>query len=122
MSPRLPWMKPRWWQAVSWTGWLVAFGIGLRCYHYFRNPSMWHDEAALIINVLNKGFTSLLGQLFFAEAAPPLFLWVEKAVSLVLGDGTYDFSLVRFLESCGFLIFLVSFARCLFSYCADSLL
>jgi len=115
MSPRLPWMKSRWWQAVSWTGWLVAFGIGLRCYHYFRNPSMWHDEAALIINVLNKGFTSLLGPLFFAEAAPPLFLWVEKAVSLVLGDGTYALRLVPLLASCGSLILLVPVARRLLS-------
>src|SRR5438094_2922821 len=67
MPRRLPWAgKP-----VAWTGGLVALGLGLRVYHYARNPSMWHDEAALVLNVLSKGFHELLGPLLFAEASPP---------------------------------------------------
>ena len=65
---------------------LIALGIALRAFHYLRDPSVWHDEAALIVNVLDKNFASLLGPLRFHEAAPPLFLWLEKAVSLSLGD------------------------------------
>src|SRR5262249_6781698 len=72
----LPRTIPCWLRAVPWTGCLVAVGLGLRLYHYLRDPSMWHDEAALVLNVLDKGFRSLWGPLFFAEAAPPLFLWV----------------------------------------------
>src|SRR5262249_26208228 len=76
-------------------------------YHYLRDPSMWHDEAALVLNVLDKGFLGLLGPLSFAEAAPPLFLWIERAVTLLFGDGTYALRLVPFLASCGALLLMV---------------
>jgi hypothetical protein len=94
---------------------------------------MWHDEAALTINVLSKGFGALLGHLFFAEAAPPLFLWVEKGITLLVSDGTYALRLVPFLASCASLLLLVPVARRLLSppavpwavllfACSDSLL
>src|SRR5438067_5498919 len=79
---------------------VIATGIGLRTFHFVRDPSMWHDEAALVLNVLQKGFGDLLGPLRFAEAAPPLFLWAERAVSLVFGDGTFALRLVPFVASC----------------------
>src|SRR5438034_6926701 len=57
MALRLPWAgKP-----IPWTGCFVALGLGLRLYHYARNPSMWHDEAALVLNVLDKGLGDVLG-------------------------------------------------------------
>src|SRR5207237_8992991 len=89
------------------TGLVLALGLGLRVYHYARNPSMWHDEAALVLNVLSKGFDELLGPLLFTEAAPPLFLWLERAVALTLVDGTYALRLVPFLASCAALLLLV---------------
>ena len=79
---------------------LVALGLALRGYHYFREPSMWHDEAAVAVNVLNRGYADLLGPLTFHEAAPPLFLWLEKAVCLALGDGVFALRLPAFLASC----------------------
>jgi hypothetical protein len=115
MSVSLPCAKSRWFRVVPWTACLVVLGLGLRCYHYLRDPSMWHDEAALTLNVLHKGFADLLGPLFFAEAAPPLFLWVEKCVTLILGDGTYALRLVPFLASCASLLLLVPVARRLLS-------
>jgi hypothetical protein len=96
---------------VPWTACLVVLGLGLRLYHYLRDPSMWHDEAALTLNVLHKGFAGLLGPLSFAEAAPPLFLWLEKFGTLILGDGTYALRLVPFLASCAALLLLVPVAR-----------
>ena len=88
----------------SRSDWLAGFaailGIGLRSVHYWRDPAMWHDEAALVVNVLDKGFLQLLGPLKHAEAAPPLFLWVERAVVLGLGDGTYALRLVPYLAGC----------------------
>src|SRR5206468_12575562 len=42
----------------------------------------------------------LLGPLRFAEAAPPLFLWVERGVILSLGDSTFALRLVPFAASC----------------------
>jgi hypothetical protein len=72
----------------------------MRSLHYWRDPAMWHDEAALVVNVLDKGFLQLLGALKYAEAAPPLFLWIERAVVLGLGDGTYALRLVPYLAGC----------------------
>jgi hypothetical protein len=90
---------------------VVALGLGLRLYHFLRDPSMWHDEAALVLNVLGKSFGELLGPLDFAEAAPPLFLWLEKVVALILGDGTYALRLIPFLASGASLVLMVPVAR-----------
>jgi hypothetical protein len=97
--------------ALTWL--LVALGLALRTFNYLRNPSVWHDEAALVLNVLGKGFADLLGPLFYAEAAPPLFLWAERAAVLLLGDSTYALRLVPFLGSCVALVLFVPVARLL---------
>ncbi|MGH7192608.1 MAG: hypothetical protein ACREJM_03635, partial [Candidatus Saccharimonadales bacterium] len=52
----------------SWTAFFLLVGLGLRLYHYLRCPSLWHDEAALVVNVLDKSFGELLGPLRFSEA------------------------------------------------------
>src|SRR5260370_14788958 len=83
-----------------WTWALVGLGLGLRLVHYVRDPSVWHDEAALIVNVLGKGFRELLGPLFLNEAGPPLFLWLERAMVLVGGEGTYVLRLGALPASC----------------------
>jgi len=93
----------------------LLIGLALRVYGYLRNPSLWHDEAALVLNVLGKDFADLLGPLFFSEAAPPLFLWVERAVVLLLGDSTYALRLLPFLAGCGALLLFLPLARRLLS-------
>ncbi len=90
---------------------LVVLGIALRAYHYFRDPSVWHDEAALIVNVLALGFRDLLGPLHHAEAGPPLFLWLERAAALLLGDSTFALRLLPFLASCLTLVLVTGTAR-----------
>src|SRR5262249_52033151 len=107
MSLRWPWAT----RLFPWIGTLVTLGLAVRAFHYLRNPSMWHDEAALVVNVLGKGFRELLGPLFLSEAAPPLFLWIERAVVLLLGVGTYALRLVPFLASCAALLLVVPLAR-----------
>ncbi len=90
---------------------LVVLGVIMRSIQFGRDPSMWHDEAALVLNVIHKGFMALLGPLLHAEAAPPLFLWVERAVLVVLGDGTYALRLVPFLASCATVVLMWITAR-----------
>jgi hypothetical protein len=94
---------------------IVAAGLALRLYHYLRDPAMWHDEAALVLNVLGKSFCELLGPLTYSEAAPPLFLWIEKGLALTLGESTYSLRLVPFVASCLALIILVAVASRLLS-------
>ena len=85
--------------------------VGARAFGYLRNPSLWHDEAALVLNVIGKGFAELLGPLFYSEAAPPLFLWAERAAVLLLGDSTYALRLLPFLAGCLSLLLFVPLAR-----------
>ena len=93
-------------RGFPWVRMFVLLGLAIRLYHYFRDPPVWHDEAALIVNVLDKSFSEQLGPLIFSEAAPPLFLWLEKLCVLALGDGTYALRLLPFLASCvGLLLF-----------------
>jgi hypothetical protein len=104
-------MTPAGTRPRAWTDALIALGIVLRAYHYIRNPSVWHDEAALLYNVLSKGFRELWGPLALHEAGPPFFLWTERAVSRVLGEGTYALRLVPFVASCLALILTAAAAR-----------
>jgi hypothetical protein len=103
---------PRWTRnTLFWTYAALVFGLGLRLFYYLCNFSVWHDEAALIVNVLGKSFREQLGPLFLHEAAPPLFLWLERVVSLALGDGTFALRLVPLLTSCAALVLFVRLAR-----------
>ncbi|MFL5342084.1 MAG: hypothetical protein ACJ8F7_18215 [Gemmataceae bacterium] len=91
---------------------VALFGCALRLFHYLRNPSVWHDEAALVVNVLANDFAALLGPLQWNEAAPPLFLWLERAAVLLLGDNTYALRLIPLVVSClSLLLFAVTVRR-----------
>src|SRR5436305_401856 len=92
---------------------LVLSGLALRSYHYLRVPAAWHDEAALVVNVLDNDFAGLLGPLRWHEAAPPLFLWIERAVVLILGDDLLALRLFPFLASCVALLLMASLSRSL---------
>ncbi len=85
---------------------LTAVGLALRGYHYLRGASVWQDEAGVLVNVLSKSWGGLLGRLSLCQAAPPLFLWLEKAVALTLGDGAYAFRFPPFLASCAAMVLL----------------
>jgi hypothetical protein len=98
-------------QRAPWLGICLALGLGLRIYHYLLCPSVWHDEAALIVNALHKGFREQLGPLQYAEAAPPLFLWVERALSLLVNDSVWALRAVPLLASCAALVLLARVAR-----------
>ena len=89
----------------------LTAGLGLRIFGYVRNPPVWQDEAALALNVIGKGFAELLGPLFFTQAAPPLFLWAERAVVLLLGDSPFALRLLPFLASCAAPLLLLFVAR-----------
>jgi hypothetical protein len=64
----------------------VVLGVALRLWHVVRGPALWHDEAALVLNVLDLDFADCLGKLLHHEAAPPLFLVLERLTLLGLGD------------------------------------
>jgi hypothetical protein len=94
--------------------WLVAavvVGLALQGYHYLRRPVMWHDEAYITVNILTKSAAELLGPLRYAQAAPPLFLWAERGLCLLLGDDLYVLRLVPFVASCLALLLFAAVTR-----------
>lgn len=79
---------------------MLALGLGLRAFHYLRDPSVWHDEAAPVLNVLHKGYAEFWGPRYYVATEPPLFLCAEKAVVGVLGDSTFALRLLPVVASC----------------------
>jgi hypothetical protein len=63
-----------------------GFGIVVRLTQYFSNRSLWGDEAALALNIVNRSYLELLEPLAHNQAAPPLFLFVEKLWVQLLGN------------------------------------
>jgi hypothetical protein len=83
--PRLPFR-----QAVRspevWRWAAVAVGIVIRLVHVLRDPPLWHDEAALVLNAVYLDLSECFGTLLHHEAAPPLFVGMERLTLLALGD------------------------------------
>jgi peptidoglycan/LPS O-acetylase OafA/YrhL len=94
-----------------WTTAAITFGVALRVVHYLRNPDVWHDEAALLVNVVERGYGRLLDPLTFHEAAPPLFLFAERWIALHFGDAEWTLRLVPLVASCAALVVFLPLAR-----------
>ena len=94
---------------VAHSDYLGAVGLGLvlRLYRYFLNTPVWRDELWILRNIVHKSFRELLGPLDAAQAAPPLFLWLERALFLCLGPSAMVMRLVPVLASCVALILMV---------------
>jgi hypothetical protein len=84
---------------VAWLASLVAVGIGiiLRLVELLESRSLSLDEAWLALNITNRSFDDLFGQLDFNQAAPPAFLAVDKTIVEALGDSEYSLRLLPFL-------------------------
>ena len=65
------------------------------------DKSLWLDEAALAINILDKGFGEFFSPLIYSQAAPPLFLILTKLLTVVFGAGEKVLRFIPFL--CGLL-------------------
>ncbi len=55
--PRLPWT-------------IIYFGILVRVVQYLSNRSLWNDEAALALNIVNRSYLELLQPLDYDQGAP----------------------------------------------------
>lgn len=80
---------------------LIVFGVGSLCriVQFAWNPSLWHDEALVTMNLRERSYTQLLKPLAYEQAAPPLFLWAEKALLQTFGFSEYTLRIVSLL--CG---------------------
>jgi 4-amino-4-deoxy-L-arabinose transferase-like glycosyltransferase len=74
--PRLPWT-------------IIYFGILVRVVQYLSNRSLWNDEAALALNIVNRSYLELLQPLDYDQGAPIGFLFIEKLAIQIFGDNEY---------------------------------
>lgn len=91
----------------------VAVGILLRLIYYMGNRSLWGDEAAIAVNILEKDFNSLAQPpLLYDQQAPLFFLYSLKLLT-VLFDDTSEWVLRFFSFICGItaVVLFYSFAK-----------
>lgn len=76
---------------------IIIAGIGLRLAAYIDNRCLWTDEVAVALNIAEKNFAQLAQPLNYKQYAPPVFLWMAKASSLLFGMGEQAFRLFPLL-------------------------
>jgi len=86
-------------------GLCFAIGIVVRLAEYLENRSLWLDEALLSLNVIEKPFPGLLGELDYQQGAPVGFLFLQKLAVALAGQSEYGLRLVPLLSSIAVLTF-----------------
>lgn len=94
---------------------IVAFGITLRVVRFAANRSLWGDEGALALNIVNKPLPELFGQLDFLQGAPAGYLAAQKLITALLGDTEPALRLLALLSGIAALVLFAFAARRLVS-------
>jgi hypothetical protein len=90
---------------------IVAVGGALRVATYLGNRSLWRDEAALAMNIIERSYAGLLRPLDSYQVAPLGFLLLEKTATLVLGGSEYALRLIPLLAGLFSLVLFKQVAR-----------
>jgi len=90
---------------------LVAIGIVIRIVRYAADRSLWGDESALALNILQRSPRELFEPLDYLQGAPTGFLLAEKAVTHVLGDDELSLRLVPLICGVAALVVFALVAR-----------
>lgn len=77
---------------------LLIAGVMLRLYVYLQNRDLIIDEANVARNIYERGFMALLSPLDYEQYAPPVFLWITKLSTLLLGMGEQALKLYPLLS------------------------
>ncbi len=98
-----------------------GLGLLLRLRRYLFARSLWLDEAALAVNILERDPLALTGPLEFGQVAPYGFMLLTKGIAAVLGPSELALRLVPFLAGVGSMILLAVLLRRLVSPLASLL-
>ncbi len=98
------------WLRVAWCRWLplvlLAAGAEMRVRQFAGNRSLWLDESLIARDIAGTSFAGLTRPLGNSQGAPLLWLWAERGVTRVLGEGEQAFRLVPLLA--GLLVLVLS--------------
>jgi len=89
------------------SGLFILYGIILRFRQFLFNRSLWFDEAALALNLINRSYTELTKPLDYNQGAPLGFLFVEKLMISLFGPS--EFALRLFPLICSITSLLIFF-------------
>lgn len=109
-SPRLAWLGRLTTSRFVW-GWFLLFGLAAVVRQYLFAHSYWYDEAFLILTIRERGFVELLGAQPYNLVIPPLFLWIERALHVIGGDGEMVLRLPAFAAAVASLFLMIPLAR-----------
>jgi hypothetical protein len=68
---------------------IFLIGATFRLSQYIADRSLWLDEAMLALNILNRSFSGLAQPLDYHQGAPLGFLFVQKLLTVLLGNADY---------------------------------
>ena len=94
---------------------LIGLGILLPSIQYFFNRSLWVDEASLALNILNAGILALLKPLESGQAAPIIFLLLEKFFSILIPNSDYGIKIVPLFSYFASLFFFYKILKQIFN-------
>ena len=86
----------------------LFFGVVIRLSQYLYNRSLWYDEVSVVLNIIHRSYGELLNSLDNQQAAPPLFLWLEKLNVQLWGNNEYALRMFPLIAG---IIALISFYR-----------
>ena len=90
----------------------VVVGVGLRLVQYFERGSLWLDEAMLALNVVTRTPRQLIfSPLDYNQVAPPLYMQITKAATLLAGPTEQALRFTAFASSLAALITFAFVAR-----------
>lgn len=100
--------------AVGW-GWLpwviITVGLILRVAQYAANRSLWLDESALTLNIVDRSWEQLWLPLDYNQGAPIGFLLIEKLAVHLLGNNEYALRLFPLLSGLAVLVLFYAIAQ-----------
>ena len=68
---------------------LLGIAVIVRLRLFAARRSLWFDEAAVAMNIVERSFSGLLRPLDHEQTAAPLFLWAERLALLVGGNNEW---------------------------------
>ncbi|NJN16607.1 MAG: hypothetical protein HC822_10195 [Oscillochloris sp.] len=84
----------------AWLAWVIILGgMALRLIPYRFNRSLWFDEAALALNIIQRDYARLLEPLDLRQTGPIGFLFAERFAFELFGSSEYALRLVPLLAS-----------------------
>ncbi len=101
-----PWLRSAWLLAA-----VVVLGGVLRLVRYLADRSLWGDEGALALNIIERSPRELLDSLDFRQGAPTGFLLVEKLSSALFGEQELALRLFPLAGGVGALVVLALLTR-----------